>query len=122
MELNSFINNWLAAWTSQDIGRLLSFYSDTVEYLDPNTRGELKGHDAFRRYVGKLFSAWPKMAWRAKDIFEHTAVGGCTVTWRAEITKQDGQILSLDGMDLVFIADGIITRNEVYFDRSRSTQ
>jgi ketosteroid isomerase-like protein len=120
--LSSFINNWLDAWTVQDIDKLLSFYAADMEYLDPNNRGELKGCDAFRAYVGKLFSAWPKMTWAAKDIFRHSDGGGCTVTWRAEITKPDGKILILDGMDLVFISDGKITRNEVYFDRFRLTQ
>ncbi|MFA6448932.1 MAG: nuclear transport factor 2 family protein [bacterium] len=117
--LTQFINEWLVAWTAQDIDRLLSFYSDDMEYLDPNTRGELKGKDAFRGYVGKLFSAWPKMSWHAKTIFEHAGGSNCTATWRAEITKPDGQILKLDGMDLILIADGKIIRNEVYFDRSR---
>jgi steroid delta-isomerase-like uncharacterized protein len=118
--LSQFINDWLDAWTAQNPDRLLSFYSDDMEYLDPNTRGELKGRDAFSQYVRKLFSAWPEMKWIAKNIYEHD--GGCTVTWRAEITKKDSRILILDGMDLVFIADGKITRNEVYFDRSQLTK
>ena len=117
-ELTSFINNWLEAWTIQDIEKLLAFYSEDMKYLDPNTRGLIEGREAFRNYLGKLFAAWPKMSWHAKVIFTHADGVGYTVTWRAEITKPDGQILKLDGMDLVFIEDGKITRNEVYFDRS----
>jgi steroid delta-isomerase-like uncharacterized protein len=122
IELSSFINDWLEAWTLQDIEKLLSFYSEDMEYLDPNTRGSIQGRDAFRRYAVKLFAAWPEMKWSAKEIFTHSGGGSCTVTWRAEITKQDGQTLTLNGMDLLFIDAVKITRNEVYFDLSQLIQ
>jgi len=118
IELSSFINNWLEAWTIQDIEKLLLYYSEDLKYLDPNTRGVLDNREAFRLYVGKLFAAWPKMTWQAKNIFAHADGGGCTVTWHAEITKPDGRVLKLDGMDLVLITGDKITRNEVYFDKS----
>jgi ketosteroid isomerase-like protein len=118
IELSSFINNWLEAWTLQDIEKLLLFYSEDMKYIDPNTRGILENREAFRLYAGKLFAAWPRMTWLAKNIFAHADGNGCTVTWRAEITKPDGQVLKLDGMDMVLISGDNIIRNEVYFDRS----
>ena len=47
----------LAAWNTQDVDKVLSCYTEDCVYLDPNTRGPIVGHDAFRPYVTRLFDA-----------------------------------------------------------------
>ncbi len=116
--LTDFSVHFLDCWTSQDVGSVLSCYTDDLVYLDPNTRGEIRGGDAFGRYLAKLFSAW-RMEWKFRDAHPHLNGDDFTLLWRGSFMKPGGGItVEADGMDLVQVKDGLITRNEVYFDRS----
>jgi ketosteroid isomerase-like protein len=109
--------SFLDAWNVQDIDRVVATYTDDVVYLDPNTRGEVKGSDALRRYLKKLFEAW-EMTWSLKEFFPFEGGDGSAVLWHATIKKRGGEkVVEFDGMDLVQVRDDRISRNEVYFDR-----
>jgi ketosteroid isomerase-like protein len=47
---------------------VLSCYTEDCVYQDPNTRGPIVGHDAFRRYLTRLFEAW-NMHWSLREFF-----------------------------------------------------
>jgi uncharacterized protein (TIGR02246 family) len=106
------------AWNAQDVDRVVACYTDDLIYVDPNTRGEVKGPDAMGRYLRKLFGAW-KMNWALKEVRYFKDGNGCAALWRASFRKPDGdQTVEADGMDLVLFEEGRIKRNEVYFDRA----
>jgi ketosteroid isomerase-like protein len=52
------VKRFMDAWTSQDVDRVLDCYTDDVRYHDPNTRGDVTGRDAMRRYLTRLFADW----------------------------------------------------------------
>jgi uncharacterized protein (TIGR02246 family) len=118
-ELEAFSTRFLDAWNSQDVERVVGVYTDDVVYLDPNTRGEVHGADALRRYLTKLFDAWD-MAWSFKE--GHVASANenvASVLWHATLRRKDGgEEVEADGMDLVVVEGDRIVRNEVYFDRA----
>jgi uncharacterized protein (TIGR02246 family) len=106
------------AWNAQDVDRVVACYADDLIYVDPNTRGEVKGADAMRRYLRKLFGAW-KMSWALKEVRYFEDGSGCAALWRASFRKPDGEkTVEADGMDLVLFEGDRIQRNEVYFDRA----
>lgn len=44
---------------------------------------------------------------------------GCAAMWHATFQKPEGgETVEADGMDLVIVEDGLVKRNEVYFDRA----
>ena len=43
--------------------------------------------------------------------------GGFTLRWKAEIPV-GGKVIHETGLDLVLVENGLVKRNEVYFDRS----
>lgn len=57
-EMNDLIEQFLDAWNTQDVEKVVACYSDDLIYKDPNTRGEITSLDAMRRYLTKLFFAW----------------------------------------------------------------
>ncbi len=114
-ELRDFLERWFAAWTGNDPDGLLEFYAEDVFYSDPAFRGGLQGHD-LRRYFTKLLAANPAWEWKLLEVFPTER--GCTVKWQARIPTPGG-IVEEEGLDIVEIRDGKITRNEIYFDRSR---
>jgi ketosteroid isomerase-like protein len=116
-EFRAFAEGFLSAWNSQDVEKVVACYTDDVVYRDPNTRGEVKGADAMRRYLRKLFAAW-KMHWTLREAYALADKDGAAVLWHASFRMADRErTVEADGMDLVLLHDDRIRRNEVHFDR-----
>ncbi|MEW5736425.1 MAG: nuclear transport factor 2 family protein [Thermodesulfobacteriota bacterium] len=116
-EMMELVEKFLEAWNSQDVETVLNCYTEDCVYRDPNTRGEIHGHEAFRRYLTKLFVPW-KMHWALREPFLFEGGGGGAFLWRARIAPaRGGEAVEIDGMDLVLVRDGRISRNDVNFDR-----
>jgi ketosteroid isomerase-like protein len=111
-------DRFLSAWNSQDVERVVACYTDDVVYRDPNTRGEVRGSYALRRYLRKLFADW-RMHWSFREGHPFRDREGAAVLWHATFQRADGdRTVEADGMDLVVVAGDRIERNEVYFDRA----
>jgi ketosteroid isomerase-like protein len=112
------VTRFLAAWTSQDIERVLDCYTDDVRYHDPNTRGDVMGRDSLRRYLTRLFAGW-QMTWAAREVFDLDGQDGVAFLWHATFRRPgDDRVIKIDGMDLAVLQGDRVARNEVYFDRS----
>lgn len=117
-QLAVFAEGFLKAWNLQEVEEVVACYTDDLVYRDPNTRGVVRGADAFRRYLKKLFAGW-KMHWMLREAYPLSDREGAAVLWRASFRKADGeQSVECDGMDLVLLVGDRISRNDVYFDRA----
>lgn len=118
-ELNEFCQRWLAAWTGNRPQRLLEFYAADAVYRDPAKPQGLRGHGQIGPYFQRLLAANPGWVWEVVEVMPTAA--GCTLKWRTTIPIGDGQVVE-QGLDIVEITGGKITRNEVYFDRAALLQ
>lgn len=117
-ELVALSERILAAWNTQDVEQVLACYTENLEYRDPNTRGQVRGAEAMRKYLTKLFANW-RMHWTLREAFPLGDEAGAGVLWHATFRRPDGnQIVEADGMDLMLVENDRLSRNEVYFDRS----
>lgn len=117
-EVVAFAETFLSAWNSQEVERILATYTDDVIYRDPNTRGEVQGADALRRYLSKLLGAWD-MQWFLREAYPFADHEGAAVLWHAKLRRTGSeQVVEIDGMDLVLMQGDRIQRNEVWFDRA----
>src|SRR5262245_5911922 len=108
----------LLAWNTHDIDRLVACYTADLVYRDPNTRGEVHGTDAFRRYLTKLFASW-RMHWTPRRILPLAGADGVMALWQATLRPVGSdRAIEVEGADLVVIEGGLVKRNEVYFDRA----
>lgn len=114
-EARAFADRWLPAWTGNDPERLVSFYSTEAVYLDPVVPGGLEGRDAILAYFRKLLARNPNWIWTHRDSIPLS--DGFLNKWRAQIPG-DERTVTIDGVCSVQLRDGLIYRNEVYFDRS----
>jgi ketosteroid isomerase-like protein len=115
----SLADRFLGAWNTQDVERVVSCYTPDVEYRDPNTRGSVRGGEALRRYLTKLFAGW-KMHWSLREAYLFDGGRGCAVLWHATFERPGGEtMVGIDGMDFVEVRDDRIARNEVCFDRAQ---
>lgn len=111
----AFCEAWLAAWTGNRPDALLAFYAEDARYRDPGRPNGLHGHAELRPYFTKLLAANPDWVWKAVEVSPTSR--GFTLKWRASVPAGAATIEE-DGLDIVEIAGGRITRNEVYFDRA----
>lgn len=116
MDLERFCDDWFAAWTGGDSQRLLAYYSEDAWYADPAKPQGIQGRDALARYFGKLLPANPDMVW-ARRALHPLGMDAFVVTWTARIPVK-GTVVTENGCDLVWLREGRIARNEVYFDRT----
>jgi ketosteroid isomerase-like protein len=108
----------LGAWNSQDVERVVSCYTPDLDYRDPNTRGSVRGADAMRRYLTKLFARW-QMHWSLREAHLFADGRGCVVLWHAALrTPGSDTGIAIDGIDFVEVEGDRIARNEVCFDRA----
>ncbi len=115
-EALDFCSKWLPNWTGNNPTALVRFYSGNAFYRDPaNTEG-LRGHDQILSYFKKLLAANPNWRWEPLEIFPTDK--GFVAKWKATIPVSSEVIIE-SGMDIVEIERGKVTRNEVYFDRSK---
>jgi hypothetical protein len=112
----TFCRSWLKAWTGNKPEELITFYAEDAFYRDPVKPKGLRGHSELLMYFRSLLNHNPSWIWEADEIF--AIEGGFVLRWRASIPS--GRIVIREsGLDIVLVEKGLITRNEVYFDRSR---
>jgi hypothetical protein len=114
-EGRDFTERWLPAWTGNDPERLASFYAEDCFYSDPAVPGGVQGREALISYFGALLARFPDWVWTNTKVvpLEH----GFLNHWHARVPVGVAT-LELDGVCTVQLREGLIVRNEVYFDRS----
>lgn len=113
--LLDFCDRWLEAWTGNEPDKLLAFFAPDASYRDPSTGGGLNGHAELAPHFRKLLSRNPSWTWRREELIPTAA--GFTLKWHAMIPVGD-QVVEEDGLDIVELKGGRISRNEVFFDRT----
>ena len=115
----SLADEFLRAWNTQEVDRVLACYTTDLEYRDPNTRGAVRGDEAMRRYLSQLFASW-QMHWSLRELHAFDDGKGCAVLWRAKFRRlQNDTAIDIDGIDFVELRGERIARNEVCFDRAQ---
>lgn len=115
-ELMDFCKDWLAAWTGNQPEKLLEYYSDGALYVDPEHRNGLRGKKEIGKYFKKLLEVYHDWEWIPLEVFPIES--GAIVKWKATI-HVGKETLTEVGLDIVELDGRTITRNEVYFDRTR---
>jgi ketosteroid isomerase-like protein len=111
-----FCERWLPAWTGNRPEYLISFYSDDAYYSDPYIPQGRKGKEQLLAYLRKMISVYPNWKYEYVEIFP--TENGFTLKWKVSLPLKNDTVVDY-GVDIVEIANGKITRNEVYFDTVR---
>jgi steroid delta-isomerase-like uncharacterized protein len=94
-----------------------------IDHLAPV--GELRAPDGIRGYFASLFAAFPDFTYEVRDVI---AEGDKVVVWwritgtftgaAFDGVRATGTAAEIDGLDYVRIEDGLIVRNDSYWDDS----
>ena len=110
-DIVQFNADWLQAWSDKDVERLLSFYADDADYIDPQVPAGIKGQDALRAYLTQLFAALPTTLYTPDEVWPID--GGFCGRWYLDAGEGDAAA-RMRGFDYVQLRDGKISFNEVY--------
>jgi len=114
-EARAFAERWLPAWTGNQPERLAAFYSEDTFYCDPVIPEGVRGQAALTAYFRKLLARNPGWVWTHRGSMP--MADGFANLWHASIPA-GGRTVEVDGLCTVQLRDGLIYRNEVYFDRA----
>ena len=114
-DAEEFSRRWLPVWTGNHPEELIRFYDVDAFYSDPAKREGLRGHGQLLPYFRKLLAANPGWVWELVEAIPTEK--GFTGRWKAVIPVGN-TVVTEYGVDIVEVADGKVTRNEVYFDRA----
>jgi hypothetical protein len=112
-EAREFAARWLPAWSGNEPLRLASFYTDDLFYSDPTLPNGVTGKKDFIRYLLKLLANNPNWVWTQESAVP--LQDGFLNKWRLDAPVGD-QVITCRGVCTVQMTDGLIYRNEVYFD------
>jgi hypothetical protein len=112
-EAREFAARWLPAWSGNNPRKLAAFYTDDLFYSDPTLPNGVTGKDAFIRYLSKLLANNPDWIWTHNSSIP--LQDGFLNKWRLDAPVGD-QLITCPGVCVVQMRDGLIYRNEVYFD------
>jgi hypothetical protein len=114
-EGREFTDRWLPAWTGNDPERLASFYAEDCFYADPAVPRGVRGREDLTAYFRALLARFPDWVWTNTRV--EPMDSGFLNHWHASVPV-GRTTLELDGVCTVHLRDGLIERNEVFFDRS----
>ena len=114
-EARAFAERWLPAWTGNRPELLASFYAEDAVYTDPAIPSGAHGRPAVTAYFRKLLARYPDWVWTHRGSVP--LKDGFLNQWHASIPTA-GRVIEVDGVCTVQLRDGLIYRNDVYFDRS----
>ena len=115
-EAKEFASRWLPAWTGNRPNELIAYYSEDAFYSDPGIPNGVKGKEALLGYFQKLLAQNPNWVWT--QIEGIPMEDGFLNKWHAKIPVGP-RIVECVGVCFVqFDSNGLIKRNEVYFDRT----
>jgi len=97
---------WIAAWNSRDLDRVLSHYAPDVELSSPlaaervpGSGGYIRGEAALRAYWEPALAASPDLHFELDAVL--TAVDGCTILYRNHRGQQVAESLFWNEAGLV---------------------
>ncbi len=115
-EAKIFSEKWLPAWTGNRPEYLASFYCENAFYSDPGIPQGVEGRKNIVEYFKKLLAKNPDWVWTQREAIPME--NGFINLWTAKIYLNN-VIVTCEGLCFVQLdRDGLIYRNEVYFDRS----
>jgi steroid delta-isomerase-like uncharacterized protein len=113
---------YFEAFETPDLDKIASYWAPGgLERIAPI--GELKAPEELRPFFGALFAAFPDMRFEVLDLI--AAENRVAVRWRSTGTFCGGKFqgidptgarLELEGIDMLTIEDGLIRRNDSYYD------
>jgi steroid delta-isomerase-like uncharacterized protein len=122
--LGQLLDEWSAAWSSNDVPRLLRLFTEDVYYEDVPLGAVSKGRPALRDFASSVFNGFTDLKFERKTRFVSAdgRVGAIEWVFRGRQVRDfpgmpaTNQPFEVRGSSVVEFRDGKISRNSDYWD------
>src|ERR1700679_1539643 len=108
MDAKEFAKDWIDAWNSHDLDRILSHYASDVVLISPaaarltgNATGTVRGKDALRSYFQKGLEFFPNLKFTLMDVMQ--GISSVVLYYEKQRGTKTGEFMDFD-------ADGAVVR------------
>lgn len=99
-EIRALTLSWQEAWNSRDPERLAALFDDDGTYYDPELpSGPVPGQAGIRQNAEATFRDWPAALFEVVSLIVQEPLAA--LEWRSTATHRSGQVLTLEGVDLL---------------------
>ena len=124
-ELENVVDAYNEAWNRQDLDAICAAHAPGMVFENHNA-GERAEGEAVREHVAAIFEGWPDISFETRRLYvrddlivqEWTATATHSRAMRRGdlVAEASGRPVRWDGMDIIPVRDGLITRKDVYSD------
>ena len=103
------------AFFARDVDAIMSLVTPDFVFENVTAGERITGADAARRHIATIHARWPDLRFEERREGIMAGESHAVAEWTAQATHPDtGRRIKWDGMDLILVRDGRITRNAVY--------
>jgi steroid delta-isomerase-like uncharacterized protein len=124
-DLETLIDRYNEAWNAHDVDAIMAMHAPEMVF-ENHTAGERAEGEAVREHVAAIFDSWPDITFETRRLYvrddlivqEWTATATHSRAMRRGdlVAEASGKAVRWDGMDIIPVRDGLITRKDVYSD------
>ena len=124
-DLETLIDRYNQAWNAHDVDAIMAMHAPDMVF-ENHTAGERAEGEAVREHVAAIFDSWPDITFETRRLYvrddlivqEWTASATHSRSMRRGdlVAEASGKAVRWDGMDIIPVRDGLITRKDVYSD------
>jgi steroid delta-isomerase-like uncharacterized protein len=124
-DLRETIGRYNDAWNVHDLDAIIAMHAPDMVF-ENHTAGERAEGSLVREHIGRIFEAWPDIAFETRRLYvrEDLVVQEWTAsaTHTKELRRGDlvappsGKRVKWEGLDVIPFEDGMVKRKDVYSD------
>jgi steroid delta-isomerase-like uncharacterized protein len=124
-DLRETIGRYNDAWNAHDLDAIIALHAPDMVF-ENHTAGERAEGADVRAHIGRIFEAWPDIAFETRRLYvredlvvqEWTASATHTRALRRGelIAPASGKRVRWQGLDVIPFEDGLVKRKDVYSD------
>jgi steroid delta-isomerase-like uncharacterized protein len=110
-DVRELIERYNDAWNRHDLDALCALHAPDVVFHNHTAGERAEGAGAVRDHIAAILANNPDMRFATRSL--RTGDDFAVCEWTLTVTK-DGRKLEWDGVDVFPLADGLISRKDVY--------
>jgi steroid delta-isomerase-like uncharacterized protein len=126
LALEATIERYNEAWSRHDVAAILEFHTEDSVLENHTSGGRATGKGELRRFLEDVFATFPDLRFTTRRAYFRESLA--VLEWTASATHvtsitragrtfpPTGKTLSWNGMDVIPLRDGLISRKDVYAD------
>ena len=111
-QILEIVDRYRTGWFTHDVDLIMSVLAADVVFENLTAGERTVGADAVRAHITRIHENRPDLSFVERGLYVGDDVA--VIEWTATATNSPDKRVEWDGIDVVNVRDGLITRNAVY--------